>query len=301
MVSTPTTSSTLAVASLHDVDVWARTNLLQALLLITGTALFTRFATWLSARVTERIDSGAKASDSVVRAEDAKYRHAAIQVVTWALLALVYCLVTVLVFQRLGFPLSSFVAPASVIGVALGFGAQRIVQDLLSGFLIVTERQYGYGDLVRLAVAGTPEPATGTVEEVTLRTTRIRSSNGEVVTTPNGQIIQVTNLSKDWARAVVDVPIPTTADLSRVTDILRAACEDIANGELGPLLLDTPSVMGVESLDVGHVSVRVVARTRPGKQFEVARRLRERLTLALLGAGVLGAEHRSAVEPRQDS
>jgi small-conductance mechanosensitive channel len=287
----------LAVAPLDDVGLWARTNLLQALLLVTGTALFTRFATWMSRRVTDRIDRRAADTDSLQRSEDAKHRHSAIQVLTWTLLALLYCLVTVLTFQRLGFPLSSFVAPASVVGVAVGFGAQRIVQDLLSGFLLVTERQYAYGDLIRLAVAGTPEPATGTVEEVTLRTTRIRATNGEVITTPNGQIVQVTNLSRDWARAVVDVPIPTTADVGTVTEVLKQACEDVAHGDLAPLLLDTPTVMGVEALDMEQVRVRVVARTRPGSQFEATSALRAQLTFALLHAGIIGAEPRTTTIP----
>jgi moderate conductance mechanosensitive channel len=78
---------------------------------------------------------------------------------------------------------------------------------------ITGERQYGFGDVVRITVAGGAAPATGTVEEVTLRVTRIRSVSGEVITTPNGQIIQVTNLSRDWARAVVDVPVPSTVEL----------------------------------------------------------------------------------------
>src|SRR4051794_12074620 len=284
-----TTPAPLAVAPLTDISTWARSKLLEALLLVVGTALFTRFATWLSRRFTELADAQAKATDVVARVEDAKHRHSMIQVTTWALLALVYCLVTVLTFQRLGFPLTSFVAPASVVGVALGFGAQRIVQDLLSGFLIVTERQYGYGDLVRLAATGVPEPAIGTVEEVTLRTTRIRSSNGEIITTPNGQIIQVTNLSRDWARAVVDVPVPISADIGRVTEILREACAAAAESELGHILLDTPSVMGVESLDVNQLSVRVVARTRPGRQFEVTRSLRAQLTMALMRENLIGA------------
>src|SRR5207342_2205674 len=97
---------------------------------------------------------------------------------------------------------------------------QRIIQDLLSGFFIVTERQYGFGDVIRLSVVGVPA-ITGTVEEVTLRITRVRTIDGEVVTTPNGQIVQATNLSRDWARAVIDVPVPVTADVNVVTTVLQ--------------------------------------------------------------------------------
>ena len=102
-----------------------------------------------------------------------------------------------------------------MLGAALGFGAQRIVQDLLSGFFIITEKQYGFGDLVSLTVAGINAPAEGTVEDVTLRVTKLRSTEGEMFTIPNGQIVKTVNLSKDWARAVIDIPVPTSADLNR--------------------------------------------------------------------------------------
>jgi moderate conductance mechanosensitive channel len=129
--------------------------------------------------------------------------------------------------------------------------------------------------------------AVGTVEEVTLRITRIRTLDGEVVTTPNGQIVQVTNLSRDWARAVVDVPVPVTADVNRVSEVLRGVCEEaFADPGLHRLMLDAPSVMGVESLAVDQFNVRVVARTLPGKQFDVGRALRARITRALLREGL---------------
>lgn len=277
----------LAVTPLNGVGLWASSNLLQAVLLVTGTILLTRFANWLSGRITARIDAKSNSDDALVRSEALKYRHSITQVITWTVLVVIYCVVAVLTFQRLGFPLSGFVAPGAVAAVALGFGAQRIVQDILSGFLIVTERQYGYGDIVTLATTTSTATATGTVEEVTLRITRIRSLNGEVITTPNGQIIQVTNLSRDWARVVVDVPVPVSVDLNRVTDILRQVCGEIyQDEEMKPLLLDPPNVMGVESLQMDHFNLRVVARTLPGKQFDVGRALRARITLVFLQEGI---------------
>lgn len=277
----------LAVTRLTEVGLWARINLLQAVLLVTGTILLTRFANWASDRITTRIDAKASESDALVRSEALKYRHSITQVITWTVLVVIYCVVAVLIFEKLGFPISGFVAPASVVAVAIGFGAQRIVQDILTGFLIVAERQYGYGDLVRLSLQGSSLTATGTVEEVTLRITRIRSLNGEVVTTPNGQIVQVTNLSRDWARVVVDVPVPVSVDLNHVTEILRQVCDEIfGDEEMKPLLLDPPNVMGVESLEVDHFNLRVVARTLPGKQFDVGRALRNRITLVFLREGI---------------
>jgi small conductance mechanosensitive channel len=174
-----------------------------------------------------------------------------------------------------------------VIGLALGFGAQRIVQDVLAGFFMVAERQCGFGDLIRLNVNGVAEPLTGTVEEVTLRITRVRTPDGEVVTTPNGQIVQVINLSRDWARAVVDVPVPASADVSAVSDLLaRVGAKAFADQELHGLLLDPPAVMGVESMDIDQFKIRLVARTLPGRQFQVGRALRARITGALLQAGI---------------
>jgi moderate conductance mechanosensitive channel len=287
---------TLAVAPLSDIDAWVRSDLLLIVLYIVGAILLARFVGWMSAAVIRRIDAEASGSDALVRSEAEKHRHAVAQVVTWVTIVLIYCIATVLVVQRFGVPLAGLVAPATVAGVALGFGAQRIVQDILAGFFLIAERQYGFGDVVRVAVSGSNAPVTGTVEEVTLRITRLRSANGEVVIVPNGQVVHVTNLSRDWARAVVDVPVPSTADISRVNEVLHDVCVAAYTDEqLRPLLLDPPSVMGVESLTVDELQVRVVARTLPGRQFEVGRALRARVALAFRAEGLtVGASLTSA-------
>jgi moderate conductance mechanosensitive channel len=265
---------------------------------VTGTILATRLATWLGGRITARIDMRSGDADAILRTEASKHRHAVTQVATWTVLVFLYCLAAVLVVQRLGVPLTGFVAPATVAGVALGFGAQRVVQDVLAGFFMVAERQYGFGDLVRLNVLGVTEPVTGTVGEMTLRITRIRTVDGEVVTTPNGQIAQVINLSRDWARAVVDVPVPASADVAEVSALLgQVGVDAFADQELHGLLLDPPAVMGVESMDIDQFKIRLVVRTLPGKQFEVGRALRARITGALLQAGISVAADLDTVEP----
>src|SRR6266571_143664 len=130
-------------------------------------------------------------------------------------------------------------------------------------------------------------PAIGTVEDVTLRVTTVRTAAGEVVITPNGQIGQVTNLSRGWARAVVDVPVPAAVDVNRVSDLLRLIGEEAyKEPDLGQLLLDPPAVMGVQSIDVDHFQVRLVARTLPGKQFEVGRILRARIAAGFGHEGI---------------
>lgn len=279
-----------AVQPLTDMSTWARRSGLEILLIVTGAVLLARFAGWFGGRITTRIDLKVEESDSLVRSETAKHRHALTQAVTWAVIVLVYFVTAVLVVQRLGVPVSGLVAPATVLGVALGFGAQRFVQDILAGFFIITEHQYGFGDVVRLALPGTGAPVQGTVEDVTLRVTRLRTVNGEVVITPNGQIVQATNLSRDWARVVIDVPVPSTSDVSKVTAILQdVGTAAYATDELRALLLDAPSVMGVESIEVDQLSIRIVARTLPGKQFEVGRELRARIADALRTEGIIVA------------
>ncbi len=275
------------VTVLTYIDMWARGRGLEIVLLITGAILLTRLAAWLGAKITDRIDANAQETDALVRSEAAKHRHALAQVITWTTLVVIYCATAVAIAARLGIPVTSLVAPAALAAVALGFGAQRIVQDMLAGFFIITERQYGFGDLVRLSVPSLTSPAIGTVEDVTLRVTTVRTTDGEVVITPNGQIGQVTNLSRGWARAVMDVPVPAAVDVNRVSDLLRQiGAEAYEEPELGELLLDPPAVMGVQSIDVGHFQVRMVARTLPGKQFDVGRMLRARIAAVLRREGI---------------
>ena len=288
----------LSVRPLTDASSWARGSGLEIVLIVIGTILLTRLATWLGTRITGHIDAKAREADALVRSEASKHRHALAQVITWATLAIIYCVAAVAIAERLGIPLTSLVAPAAVAGVALGFGAQRIVQDILAGFFIITERQYGFGDLIRLSVPSLPAPAIGTVEDVTLRVTTVRTADGEVVITPNGQITQVTNLSRDWARAIVDVPVPAAADVNRVSDLLRLIGDEAyKEPDLRRLMLDPPAVMGVQSIDVDHFQIRLVTRTLPGKQFDVGRILRARIAAGFRDAGIHLPANLETAEP----
>jgi len=276
-----------AIAPLNDLSGWARGSLLVIVLLVLGAILLTRLAEWARGRIMTQIDAHASEADELVRSEAAKHRHVVAQVVTWSVLAVIYVVTAVLIVEHLGVPLAGLVAPAALLSAALGFGLQRFVQDIGAGLFITGERQYGFGDVVRIAVAGVAQPVTGTVEDVTLRVTRIRSVSGEVITTPNGQIVQVTNLSRDWARAVIDVPVPSYVDVSHVTNLLHRVGEEVYNDErLRKMMLDPPTVMGVEKIEVDTFSVRMVARTLPGVQFDVGRELRARVASAFRYEGI---------------
>ncbi|WP_175648039.1 mechanosensitive ion channel family protein [Nocardia donostiensis] len=277
----------LSLSLSADFTSWLRSSGLEIVLLVLGAVLFGRFATYVRDRVTRRIDAGFQGSDVLVRSEAAKHRHALAQVLTWVVLTIAYVLVGMEVLQRLGFAMTGLVAPAAVLGAALGFGAQRIVQDILAGFFLITERQYGFGDVVRISVTGAGDPAEGTVEDVTLRITTLRNPDGEVIIVPNGQIVKVTNLSKDWARAAIDVPVAASADITRINEVLHEVGKDAyRDRRLEPLLLDEPTVMGVEDLTVDQMNIRMVARTLPGKQFDVSRELRVRVAAALRREGI---------------
>jgi small conductance mechanosensitive channel len=269
-----------------DLRDWILTSGLHIVMLLIGAVLAARFVNWTAKKVTERLDESFVESDALVRSEASKHRQTVASLISWVAVVLISIAVAVQLADVLNFSVRGFVAPATVIGAALGFGAQQMVKDLLAGFFIILERQYGFGDLVTLTVVSATD-ATGTVENVTLRVTRLRASDGELLTIPNGQIVKTVNLSKDWARAVVDIPVQAGADLGMINDTLRRACEHALDDKLlGELLLDAPTLMGVESIEVDVVTLRLVARTLPGKQFEAGRRLRALVVRALARVGV---------------
>ena len=279
---------TVAIKPLPNFELWARGDLLVIILLVLGSVLLTRLANWVRGKLVAKIDALAVETDELVASEAAKHRHVVAQVVTWSALAVLYVITAVLIIQRLGVPLAGLVAPAALLSAALGFGLQRFVQDIGAGLFLTGEKQYGFGDLVRIHITGVTQPSTGTVEEVTLRVTRLRSDSGEVIIIPNGQITQVTNLSREWARAVIDVPVPSTVDVAHAHEVLEQAGQDAyADERLNKKMLDRPVVMGVERMEVGRFVMRIVARTLPGMQFEVGRDLRARVARSFWAEGVL--------------
>lgn len=274
--------------NLDDFEHWARSDGLQAILLVVGSILLVRAIQWFAGHVVRRAEEEADAKGTdLVASERDKHKGALAQVLAWSVTAVIYFVTALLVLERFNVPITSLVAPATVADAAIGFGSQRLVQDFLTGFFVFTERQYGYGDVIRISQPGETVGISGTVEEVTLRTTSLRTLNGELVIIPNGEIRQVTNLSKDWARVVIDIPLSSDTDVALASKVLHQIGEEIAHDERwAPMLLDEPSVMGVEALAVGFIQLRFVARTQPGKQWEVSRELRGRIVRAFREAGI---------------
>jgi small-conductance mechanosensitive channel len=193
----------------------------------------------------------------------------------------IWTLAGLMALGTLGLDLGPLIAGAGIVGVAVGFGSQNLVRDFISGIFMLMEDQYGVGDVVD---AG---PATGTVEGVGLRTTRLRDVSGTLWHIPNGEIRRVGNRSQGWARALVDVEVAYTTDLDDATrTIERVAHELYVDERWASKILEQPEVWGVEELGPDGIRVRLVAKTRPLEQWTVARELRARLKVAFDQAGI---------------
>ncbi|MFB7929504.1 mechanosensitive ion channel family protein [Streptomyces sp. NPDC056039] len=186
-----------------------------------------------------------------------------------------------MVLDQVGIALGPLMASAGVVGLAIGFGAQSLVADYLSGLLIMVEDQYGVGDSVDLG------EAVGEVEHVGLRLTHVRDLNGGLWHIRNGEILRVRNDSQDWARAVLDVAVAYDSNLDTVYRVLEETGQGLRQEPaFAGLLLEDPAVWGVQSLDADGVIVRLAVKTTPLQQWAVTRELRRRVKDALDEAGI---------------
>ncbi len=197
---------------------------------------------------------------------------------TARVLAIIFLLLMSL--QEFGVNIGPLVAGAGIAGVALGFGAQSLVKDVISGFFLLMENQFGVGDIISV-----DERHTGVVERMTLRVTQIRDAEGKAHFIPNGSVVRVVVLSKEFARAQVDVGVGYGTDIDAAIDLLKRLGEELA--EAWPdRVLEPTQVLGVEALGDSAVTLRTLTKTAPAKQWEVARELRRRILLAFREAGI---------------
>jgi len=194
----------------------------------------------------------------------------------------VWSVAALLVLGELEIDLAPLIAGAGIGGIALGFGAQTVVRDFLSGLFVLIEDQYGVGDIIDIG------PATGTVENVSLRSTSIRDVKGTVWHVPNGEITRVGNFSQLWSRALIDIEVAYDTDIEFAQGVIQRVAdemwEDDAWGRAE--VMERPEVWGVQSLGSSSVAIRLVVKTEPSEQWVVARELRLRLKSALDDAGI---------------
>ena len=233
---------------------------------------------WVLNKIVERIARRAEKGVMPERLDAASIARRAQRAETMAgifqsvITVIVIAVVTTMILSEIGVNIAPIIASAGIIGIALGFGAQSLVRDFLSGVFIFMEDQYGVGDVIDLG------EAIGSVEAVTLRMTRLRDVNGTVWFVPNGQILRVGNQSKNWSRAVVDVGVGYGEDLARVQRVLREIAHDMWDDEdFKGVIIEEPEVTGVEMLAADSVTVRVLVKTAPLQQWAVARTLRQRI------------------------
>jgi small conductance mechanosensitive channel len=204
-------------------------------------------------------------------------------------IVLILTTAVLMILTELGVPVAPVLASVGFVGLALGLGAQTLVGDVISGLFILIENQYTVGDVIKV------NDLAGTVEEMTLRATMVRDLYGTLHIVPNGEIRIVSNMTLDWSRAVVDVGITYDADVDAAVEVLNEIGQQMmADTAVAPLLLEPPTVTGVEGLDDWAVRLRIMAKTAPGEQWTVQRHLRRQIRLVFAEKGI------EIAFPRQD-
>jgi moderate conductance mechanosensitive channel len=194
---------------------------------------------------------------------------------------IVWAVAIITALARLGINPLPALTLAGLASVAIGFGAQNLVRDIITGFYIVLEDQYVVGDTIQIG------DTLGRVAHLTLRRTVLRDPRGALVTIANGEIRQVSNLSRDWSQAFVDVGLAPELPLDKVVQALEAAAADLRNDPAWSQgIVDGPRILGVQSLERGASTIRLQVRTAPTRQDEVARELRRRVQIELQRQGI---------------
>ncbi len=254
---------------------------LEILLVLAVAALVARYGARLLRRVLTRATGRAAARGGDERGGARVSTVVALIVNLWRLFVAVVALAIVL--GMLGIDLTPILASATVIGATIGFGAQSLVRDYLSGMLLTIEDQYGIGDTITVA------DATGVVEDLSLRVTRLRAADGSVWYVPNGEIRLLSNASRGWAKAVVDVPVtPGDEDVqARVREAVVAAAREVAGRPpFAATSTEPPEVAGMVAAEAGTCTVRVALRTAPSRRTALERALREAVVARLAAEGL---------------
>ncbi|HEV3048976.1 MAG TPA: mechanosensitive ion channel domain-containing protein [Longimicrobium sp.] len=241
---------------------------------ILGAIVVAWLSYWALILVLRRIEQQLQASASGTLSAQEQRTRTLLSLLRSVGVVLIFVVLVFMILNALGVQLGPLLAGAGVLGLAVSFGAQSLVKDVISGLFMLFENQFGVGDVIRI------EGVSGTVEKMTLRVVVLRDVHGAVHIVPNGQITKVSNLTRSWSRAVLDVAVSHSQDPDRVIAVLREVGEELyADAEWKPLLVEEVQVPGIENLTDTAVTIRVMAKTLPLKQWDVARELRRRIKL----------------------
>ncbi len=267
---------------------------LTILVIVLGAVIFNRLVSRAIKRALQTLHSGAvrerigavrrRAPNALLETEVTSLRaeqriNALTSVLRSITTAVILTIAGFLVLGEVGLNLAPLLAGAGVLGLAIGFGSQALVKDFLSGLFILVEDQFGVGDIVDLDGS-----TSGTVEAVSLRTTRLRSVDGTVWHVPNGDIRRVGNKSQHWSRALLDIDVSYDTDIDQAKAVIKRVADELWQERDD--ILEEPEVWGVESLGPHSVIIRLVVKTRPSDQYAVSRELRQRLKETFEAEGI---------------
>lgn len=251
-----------------EILVWLRASGLRILVIGVGSILLIRLLRAVADRIPRLMPAGKE--PVITEREKRAYTLASLLRTVGTTLVLIFGLMMVL--REIGLDITPLIAGAGVAGLAIGFGAQSLVRDVIAGFFLLLEDQFHVGDVIQAA------GVSGQVEQMTLRMTIVRDLQGTVHFIPNGEIKVVSNLTKEWSRVVVEIGVGYEEDVDRVIAVLTEVGQSLAQDEsIGKLVLEPPQALGIEALTDSQVTIRVLAKTLPFKQWEVARELRRRI------------------------
>lgn len=253
---------------LGEIMFWLRTSGLRLVVIGIGSILLVRLLRVVADRILHLMTNGG-APAVTEREKRARTLAGLLRTVGTTLVLIV---AVMMALREIGLDITPLIAGAGVAGLAIGFGAQGLIKDVIAGFFILLEDQFHVGDVIQ---AG---GASGQVERMTLRMTIVRDLQGTVHFIPNGEIKVASNLTKEWSRAVLEIGVGYEEDVDRVMAVLTEVGHSLADDEtFGKLVLEPPQVLGVEALADSQVTIRMLAKTLPLKQWEVARELRRRI------------------------
>lgn len=258
-------------------------------LAVLGTIFLAALAYWLLGIVTRALSRRIQQLDNEEDSELDKRTETIFRVVRSTGIVLILGTAVLMILTELGVSVTPVLASVGFAGLALGLGAQTLVGDIISGLFILIENQYTVGDAIEI------NGLAGSVEEMTLRATMVRDLYGTLHIIPNGEIRVVSNKSRDWSRAVIDVGITYDADVdTAVATLQEIGQEMMTDAVVSLMLLETPLVTGVEGLDDWAVRLRIMVKTTPGEQWAVQRYIRRQVRLVFAEKGI------EIAFPRQD-
>ncbi len=257
---------------------WLRTGGLRLAIIVAGSLVLVHLLKLASDRVVRAVADGGAGQVS----EQEKRALTLAGIVKTVGTTVVVIIAIMMGLQEIGLDITPIIAGAGVVGLAVGFGAQSLIKDVIAGFFIILEGQFAVGDVIKTG------EISGVVERLNLRVTILRDfSSGAVHFIPNSELKVVSNLTKEWSRVALDIGVAYHEDIDRVVEVLQQIGQDLARDEgMGPLILEPPEVLGIESFGEFQVTIKVLVKTLPQRQWEVARELRRRVKATFEKEGI---------------